>query len=241
MSNTLSSTREECYLSIAKYIKDKSPEEALEIVIKMYPPQLIDKRINNGQEWICRKAECLYGEAQGNVKACSPTKKTYWIWLFEKVISLLAVYWNEEGKDEVRLKPKFQKWLDEKYGDWETSSKTMHFNTPEFYCHIYQQYGAGTGHSIKLYPRPKIDGILKIYYTRLPNVVANNTDVISLEGVWYDALIDYVTYKTVGNAQDMQNLLLTLEDIKKELLTRVDDSEEFIKIEKIGGVVWRDK
>ena len=61
MSNTLLSTREECYLSIAKYIKDKSPEEALEIVIKMYPPQLIDKRINNGQEWICRKAECLYG------------------------------------------------------------------------------------------------------------------------------------------------------------------------------------
>ena len=192
------------------------------ILKKQYPPTQIDEWLNQGQDFVVREARCLYGQMKATISAGD-----YWFKLPKECLDVLSIYWKQESQDQLRLKPKSQRQLDDEFQDWEVGSSSMHTGEPLYYVQLPQQQGAGSGHSIKLYPRNDKDGEIKVYFIRKATPMVLDADECSLEPYWYRVVTLFATYSALGDAKAMQELVMLIQRMKEEVKTKTTDAETF--------------
>ena len=228
--------RSDVYLGIAKYYRGKegiaTPEELYTTIKKQFPQSKIDEWLNQGQDFIVREARCLYGQATATVPV-----GTYWFYLPSICLDILSIYWKETDEDELRLSPRSQRQLDDEFLDWEVSTNDRHTDKPLYYVMFPQQLGTGAGHSIKLYPRNDVEGTIKIYFILKTTPMTTDASDVSIEAYWHRAVVLYAIYSAIGDAKDMQELLVLIQGMKRELQTKTTDAETFRKSDRD----WRDK
>lgn len=225
---TLQQMRQDTYLAIANY-KDLPLEEILASLKKRYPKPTINRWLNAGLDFVVRETRCLYKEQKGTV-----TIGMYWIKLPSACIDVLEVWFKETGEDEVQLTPRTQRQLNEEHDDWESSTNDSDTDCPEEYMMLKEQAGTGSGHSIKIRPRPDIEGVIRVCFNCKAPVMTDSVDC-SLDDYWYQAVIDYALYKAVGNTKDIQELGVFIQSIIKEKDSKNTDIKRWSPTEK----TWR--
>lgn len=219
MAPTLKIVREDCYQALVSYFMHQAvaqqragglqqegvnvlplPETLLTQLKKTYPNAKIDREINTACDFIARLGQCLWYEASAGITGIDD----YWFFLPSYAGTVDKVYWQKAGETTwVELYLQTQDELNVRNRNWETDTVG---NTPQFYCFINKQRGHGSGHSIKLFPKPSTAGYVKITGTRLPDEVVDEEDIVPFEGSWYQLLIDYVLYHLVGDVNRLKKV-----------------------------------
>jgi len=220
MRRTIGVTRQEVWLGLQRfYFKDEKgvplpPEEGFKKIEAIFPRKQVDEELNEGADFVCRHGHCLYFEAYSTIV----NVLDYWFFLWDKCLEVQNVYWRDVGEtDHIKLILRTQEDLDILYPNWETDTVG---GSPTHYCHFKHQLGMGGGHSIKLYPKPDNLGTIELTGTRLPDEI--NADVtgentyIALEGIWYQALVDYVIFHLTGDVNKLAKLTIWIESMRTE-------------------------
>lgn len=137
--------------------------------------------LNEGQNDVCRRSECLRAEAtiavtSGTQTYTGPTD----------LVRATALEWHpDSSNNQYPLLYRDRHSADSLWGTGQATGE----GTPQ----IWTSWGYPPSFTITVYPTPNEDGNLLLAYYKLPSTLVNGGDAVGVPSGWEDLVVEYAT------------------------------------------------